>query len=399
MKALEEAGGRTERITAGGNGGNGGQGQAGGNHEAVEFADGDGGLREETQGLAGLKNHHRVRRIYKPYDVISPDNSTFQKDLGKDHVVVVASPPMSRLLKELSIFARSDAPVLITGESGVGKEALASLLHYKSGWSKGPFVSVNCAAIPSELVESEMFGLVRGAFTGALRERFGLFGEADSGTLFLDEIAEMSLPLQSKLLRALQTEGEMRQVGASGTYRVNCRIVTATNRSAKELAQKLRADILNRIAVFQINVPPLRKRPEDIQPLAEHFLALYKRIEDRLAVTGFTAEARQALQSCPWPGNVRQLSNAVRRAVMLASTTQIDVQNLQLNPPEPADEAQTTAPTEVVQEWTVLERVERNAIIKMLVETGGNKLETARRLGIGRQTLYNKIKAYRIEGF
>ncbi len=285
--------------------------------------------------------------------------------------------------------APSDAPILIVGESGVGKEIVADLIHALSPRSKGALIKVNCAALPRDLIEAELFGSVKGAFTGATSDRDGLFKRAGGGTLFLDEISEMPVDTQSKLLRVLQDK-EVRPVGGHTSYKIDCRLISATNRKVKEaIAEgKLREDVYYRVGAVTIEMPPLRERREDILPLARAFLARYASQGGR-PVTGFTQDAEDAMTNAPWPGNVRQLQNAVQRAVLLAEGHLVAPQDLSIG------EVEDVEPN---PNLTLMEDIERNAILEALKETGGNKLRAAKRLGIGRQTLYNKMKAYQIEG-
>jgi transcriptional regulator with PAS, ATPase and Fis domain len=281
--------------------------------------------------------------------------------------------------------------VWITGESGTGKEVIADLVHTFSPRSKGRIIKINCAALPRELIESELFGSVKGAFTGAHSDRDGLFRQAEGGTLFLDEISEMPVDTQSKLLRVLQDQ-EVRPVGGKTAYKTNCRIVAATNRRPEEAIKdgKLREDLFYRISAISVFLPPLRERREDILPLANVFLKRFAAQANRV-IKGFTASAVERLTGFDWPGNVRQLQNEVQRAVLLCEGDEVDATDLSITKVRVVgEESQDT-------NFTLLEGVERNAIVQMLKETGGNKLETAKRLGIGRQTLYNKIKAYGIE--
>jgi transcriptional regulator with PAS, ATPase and Fis domain len=280
---------------------------------------------------------------------------------------------------------------LITGESGSGKEVIADLIHAMSPRSKGRIIKINCAALPRELIESELFGSVKGAFTGAHSDREGLFRQAEGGTLFLDEISEMPIDTQSKLLRVLQDQ-EVRPVGGKVSYKTNCRLVAATNRKPDEAIKdgKLREDLFYRISAISVHLPPLRDRKEDIMPLANSFMKRFVAQANR-PISGFSPEAAERLTAFEWPGNVRQLQNEIQRAVLLCESTEIDSTDLSITSVKPeSDQGQDT-------NFTLLEGVERNAIVQMLKETGGNKLETAKRLGIGRQTLYNKIKAYGIE--
>jgi DNA-binding NtrC family response regulator len=295
------------------------------------------------------------------------------------------------VVRTVERIAPSDVSILITGESGTGKEVIADLIHALSPRSKGKIIKINCAALPRELIESELFGSVKGAFTGAHTDREGLFRQAEGGTLLLDEISEMPVDTQSKLLRVLQDQ-EVRPVGGKTSYKTNCRIIAATNRKPEEAIKegKLREDLFYRISAISVHLPPLRERREDIMPLANSFLKRFVAQANR-PIRSFTPEAVERLSGFEWPGNVRQLQNEVQRAVLLCEGTEIDSTDLSITNIQAESEGSHDT------NFTLLEGVERNAIIQMLRETGGNKLETAKRLGIGRQTLYNKIKAYGIE--
>jgi DNA-binding NtrC family response regulator len=304
---------------------------------------------------------------------------------------VFQSQLMQNVVRTIERIAPSDVTVLITGESGSGKEVIADLIHAMSPRCKNKIVKVNCAALPRELIESELFGSVKGAFTGAHTDRDGLFRQAEGGTLFLDEISEMPVDTQSKLLRVLQDQ-KVRPVGGKTDYQTNCRIIAATNRKPEEAIKdgKLREDLFYRISAISVYLPPLRERREDIMPLAIAFLKRFGAQANR-TLHGFTPAAAERLAGFDWPGNIRQLQNEIQRAVLLCEGPDVDapdlsVSEIRLVPSEGHDTS-----------FTLLEGVERNAIIQMLRETGGNKLETAKKLGIGRQTLYNKIKAYGID--
>jgi DNA-binding NtrC family response regulator len=304
---------------------------------------------------------------------------------------IFQSTAMQNVVRTVERVAPSDVAILITGESGSGKEVIADLIHALSPRNKGRIIKINCAALPRELIESELFGSVKGAFTGAHSDREGLFRQAEGGTLFLDEISEMPIDTQSKLLRVLQDQ-EVRPVGGKVSYKTNCRLVAATNRKPDEAIKdgKLREDLFYRISAISVHLPPLRDRRDDIMPLANSFMKRFVAQSNR-PISGFSREAAERLTAFDWPGNVRQLQNEVQRAVLLCESTEIDSTDLSITSVKPeADQTQDT-------NFTLLEGVERNAIVQMLKETGGNKLETAKRLGIGRQTLYNKIKAYGIE--
>jgi DNA-binding NtrC family response regulator len=306
---------------------------------------------------------------------------------------VFQSAVMQGVVRTVERVAPSDVSILITGESGAGKEVIADLIHAMSPRSKGKIIKINCAALPRELIESELFGSVKGAFTGAITDREGLFRQAEGGTLFLDEISEMPIDTQSKLLRVLQDQ-EVRPVGGKVSYKTNCRLVAATNRKPDEAIKdgKLREDLFYRISAISVHLPPLRERREDIMPLANVFLKRFVAQSNR-PIRGFTKPAIDRLTAFDWPGNVRQLQNEIQRAVLLCETNEIDASDLSVS----STAARVESDSGMDTNFTLLEGVERNAIIQMLKETGGNKLETAKRLGIGRQTLYNKIKAYGIE--
>jgi DNA-binding NtrC family response regulator len=301
---------------------------------------------------------------------------------------IFQSPSMQAVLRTIKRVAPSDVSVLITGESGTGKEVVADMVHQFSPRSTGPMIKINCAALPRELIESELFGSVKGAFTGANVDREGLFRQAEEGTLLLDEISEMPIDTQSKLLRVLQ-EKEVRPVGGRSTYKTNCRIIAATNRQTEDAIKsgKLREDLFYRISAISLHLPPLRERREDIIPLATAFLKRYDAQSGR-NIGDFTPAAAEVLRGFEWPGNVRQLQNEIQRAVLMCEGNVIDAHDLSISAGTGSAEA---------ADLTLMEAMERNAILQMLKDTGGNKLETAKRLGIGRQTLYNKIKMYEIE--
>ena len=301
---------------------------------------------------------------------------------------IFQSPAMKTVVRTIERIAPSDVSILITGESGTGKEVIADLIHTLSPRSKGPLIKINCAALPRELIESELFGSVKGAFTGANTDREGLFRQAEGGTLLLDEISEMPIDTQSKLLRVLQ-EKEVRPVGGRVSYKTDCRIIAATNRQTEEAikAGKLREDLYYRISAILVYLPPLRERREDILPLANAFLKRFDAQSGR-NITGFTPAAAEVLRTFDWPGNVRQLQNEIQRAVLMCEGNEVDIRDLSIT---------TVITDKEPEDLSLMEAMERNAIIQMLKETGGNKLETAKRLGIGRQTLYNKIKVYGID--
>jgi DNA-binding NtrC family response regulator len=322
------------------------------------------------------------------------ENSTLRRAL--ETMSGTASPifrsqAMQDVVRTVERIAPSDVTILITGESGTGKEVIADLVHALSPRSKNKIIKINCAALPRELIESELFGSVKGAFTGAHSDREGLFRQSEGGTLLLDEISEMPIDTQSKLLRVLQ-DNEVRPVGGKVSYKTNCRVIASTNRKPEDAIKdgKLREDLFYRISAISVHLSPLRDRREDIMPLANSFLKRFAAQANHV-INGFTPAAVERLTGFDWPGNVRQLQNEVQRAVLLNEGNEVDVAVLSVtNVKSGTAEGMDTS-------FTLLEGVERNAIIQTLKETGGNKLETAKRLGIGRQTLYNKIKAYGIE--
>jgi two-component system response regulator HydG len=302
--------------------------------------------------------------------------------------MVGQSPAMQALLNEIALVAPSDATVLICGESGTGKELVARALHASSGRRDKPLVIFNCAALNESLLESELFGHEKGAFTGADKRREGRFEEAQGGTLFLDEIGDISPLMQVRLLRAIQ-EREIQRVGSNKTIAIDARLIAATHRNlAQEVAEgRFRQDLYYRLNVVTIEMPPLRQRREDIPLLAEHFLQRYGE-RNRKPVKGFTPQAMDLLIHYPWPGNIRELENAVERAVVLLTGEYISERELPLSiagtvVPEP-DDAEETAIQPLVE-------VEKEVILAALEKTGGNKTEAARQLGITRKTLLAKL--------
>ena len=275
---------------------------------------------------------------------------------------VFQSPQMQTVVRTIERIAPSDVTILITGESGTGKEVIADLIHALSPRSKNRIIKVNCAALPRDLIESELFGSVKGAFTGANADRDGLFRQAEGGTLFLDEISEMPIDTQSKLLRVLQDQ-KVRPVGGKSDYQTNCRIIAATNRKPEDAIKdgKLREDLFYRISAISVYLPPLRERRDDIMPLANSFLKKFASQANR-TLRSFTLQAADRLTSFDWPGNIRQLQNEIQRAVLLCEGPDVDASDLSVSeirmvPSEGHDTA-----------FTLLEGVERNAIIQMLRE-------------------------------
>ena len=308
---------------------------------------------------------------------------------------IFRSAAMQEIVHTFERVAPSDVTLLITGESGTGKEVIADLIHALSPRSKNRIIKINCAALPRELIESELFGSVKGAYTGANSDREGLFRQAEGGTLLLDEISEMPVDTQSKLLRVLQDQ-VVRPVGGKTSHQMNCRILAATNRKPEDAIRdgKLREDLFYRISTIAVHLPPLRERGDDILPLASAFLNRFAAQAGR-NIRGFKPDAVDRLVAFGWPGNIRQLQNEIQRAVLLCEGDEIAATDLSITN-APASIA-LPAGGESDTNFTLLEGVERNVIIQTLKAVDGNKLEAAKRLGIGRQTLYNKIKAYGIE--
>jgi DNA-binding NtrC family response regulator len=306
--------------------------------------------------------------------------------------LITQSPAMQTVLDLVERVAPTDATVLIQGESGTGKEVIAKAVHHASARAARPFVAVNCGAVPETLLESELFGYVRGAFTGAAGGKLGLFEEADGGTLFLDEIAEMPPTLQVKLLRALQS-GEVRRLGATQAATIDVRVLAATNGDlATRISQgSFREDLFYRLNVIQVTLPPLRDRREDIPALAEHFLA---RAATKLGRTRrLSPAALERVLRYPWPGNVRELENAIERAAILSRSETVEPDDL---PPHVSAGLQL-GPSPALPRQITLAEAERAHILTTLERFGRNHSGAAEALGIGRTTLWRKLKEYGIE--
>ncbi|ATB34825.1 DNA-binding response regulator [Cystobacter fuscus] len=310
------------------------------------------------------------------------DRSAFAALVGR-------SAPLRALYELLERVAHSHAPVLVRGESGSGKELVARALHFEGPRQAGPFVAINCTAIPNALLESELFGHVKGSFTGATTPRRGLFLEADGGTLFLDEIGDMAPELQAKLLRVLE-DGEVRAVGADAARKVDVRVVAATHQEleARVREGKFRQDLFYRLNVVPLRVPPLRERREDIPLLVEHFIAKSRERNPRARLTGFTPEALAALAAAPWPGNVRELENLVERLAVVTVKETVDLPTLQLHAPgvtgdvHPLVQAQTRL--------VPLRQLEGEYIAYVVAQCGGNKTRAAEILGIDVSTIHRR---------
>jgi len=334
--------------------------------------------RAVAERLAGSPRHRLMS--------VKGSGKVYQSDIE----LVGRSGAFIEVMKQVGRVAATNLPVLLSGESGTGKEVVASALHRRSARAANPFVAVNCGAIPAELIESELFGHMKGSFTGADRDRAGLWEEADGGTVFLDEITETTAAFQVKLLRALQ-EGEIRRVGSNRTQRVDVRVIAASNRDVEGevKAGRFRQDLFYRLNAVSIVLPPLRERREDILPLAKSFAEQVYALNP--AVT-FAAEALQLLEQYAWPGNIRELENAVVRAAALSDGI-IRAQDLpervrQYEQESEGGELETsTEPVSATPEWVSLAEVEARYVTKVLQHTRGNKQAAARVLGVDRKTV------------
>lgn len=317
---------------------------------------------------------------------------------GEPFKVIGNSPAMHSVFKAMSLVIENDVTVLIQGESGTGKDVIASAIHQSSKRAKYPFIAINCGAIPKELIESELFGHEKGAFTGADERKAGKFELADGGTLFLDEIGEMPLELQVKLLRVLQNQ-EVEPIGRGKTVKIDVRIIAATNQPLKTLVdeKKFRLDLYYRLNVFPIHVPPLRERPEDILPLAEHFIEKISQ-KMKLPSSNLTKEGAEFLMHQKWEGNARELENTIHRALILAKGNPLTSTLLSYQPGQsdlallPLTKKESKTPYPIVP----LEELEKEAIENALTIKKGNLLQAAKALGVSRTTLYNKIERYQI---
>ena len=326
---------------------------------------------------------------------LKKENEYLKERLGQKfdtQNMIGRSPLMVKLLDTVAQVAATEATVLITGKSGTGKEMIANALHYNSQRKDAPFIKINCAALTESLLESELFGHEKGAFTGADKRREGKFRQADGGSIFLDEVSEMSPAMQVKLLRVLQ-EREITRVGGAEVIAINVRVIAASNKDLKkEMEQKrFREDLFYRLNVVALHVPPLHDRKEDIPLLAQHFLEMFA-TKNKKNIKGFTPQSMEKLVKYAWPGNVRELMNAVERAVVLSRAEYIDAEELALlmaDSPNASGIEQLTVP-----ENMPLDEVEKRSILEAISACSGNKSEAARRLGITRKTLRKKLDKY-----
>ena len=330
-----------------------------------------------------------IDKLVEHQELIEENLSLHQKleERYRFENIIAKSPKMQQVIEVIKVVARSNATVLITGETGTGKEVVARAIHSQSHRHGKPFVALSCAALPESLLESELFGHEKGSFTGAYAQKKGKFEVANRGTLFLDEIGEMSANIQVHLLRVLE-EKEFTRVGGNEPIKVDVRVISATNRDMKQAiaSGQFREDLYYRLNVVNIELPPLRERREDIPLLAQHFLKKFA-VENQKEIAGFSPETTDFLLRYDWPGNVRELENTIERAVILAQNPVIEVADLT---------QQNLMPAHPISPAISLKQVEKNHILNVLTETGGNYTEAARILGISRMTLYNKAKAYRL---
>jgi len=346
-----------------------------------------------TKPLDFDKLHLTIERAME-HVRLKEENRILKENLGKHfdmQNIIGRSPAMKSLLETVAHVAPSEATVMITGESGTGKELIAGVIHYNSPRKDGPFVKINCAAITETLLESELFGHEKGAFTGAERRKEGRFYQAHKGSLFLDEVSEMPLAMQVKLLRVLQ-ERELTRVGGEKVVPVDVRVIAATNKDLVDLRNKglFREDLFYRLNVVSLEIPPLKERRDDIPLLAQHFLKMFSDKNNK-EIKGFTPRAMDLLIRYGWPGNVRELMNAVERGVVLARTEYLDDQDFAIIQPTLQQPVETLS---YVDHTMPLEVMEKAVILQMLEFVDGNKSEAARRLGITRKTLHKKLKKY-----
>ena len=368
------------------------------------------GIGSDTQAAV-----RAIKAGAKEYIPLPPDTDLIAAVLTavseESHAIVYQDPNMAEVIELAGQVAASDASILITGDSGTGKELLARFLHDKSRRANKRFVAVNCAAIPENLLESELFGYEKGAFTGAVARRLGKFEEANAGTLLLDEISEMDPRLQAKLLRAIQ-EREIDRIGANRPVKVDVRIIATSNRNLEEEMAKgtFREDLYFRLNVINLNIPALRERPRDIALLAEHFIAKYAEANN-VSPLPLSEEAKRALEDYSWPGNVRELENIIHRAVLFATGKQIGKDAIRISesplaphrgpgdgPGGQADEGAGAAGRSSQVGSTVSE-MERGLIIDTLHHCLGNRTHAANILGISIRTLRNKLKLYSDDGY
>ena len=337
--------------------------------------------------LLTVENALRLQRL-------ESENRQLRQHLGK-HELIWTGEAMKKVMAQVERVAASETRVCILGETGTGKELVARTLHDKSPRSSGPFVALNCAAVPSELIESELFGHEKGSFTGAAGRHIGKFEQAERGTLFLDEIGDMPLPMQAKLLRVLE-EGEVERIGGTKPLRVDVRVIVATHRNLEALVRegKFRQDLFHRVYVFPLSLPPLRERPEDIPALIEHFAAQISAQNSWKSIP-FTSEAVQALQEYSWPGNIRELRNMVERLMLLASGDEVDETLVRSVLASGAEVSGASSGTGTLADR--VENFERDVILAELKRAGFHMTNAAKALGLERSHLYKKAEQLGID--
>ena len=356
---------------------------------AYDYVDKEGEFREELKAI--LEKAARERHLASENRRLAGAVDSLTRDLT---TIVGAAPATQRAVELARKVASTDSTVLLRGESGTGKDLFARAIHFTSRRAGGPWVKVNCGALPEALLESELFGHEKGAFTGAVRQKPGRFEDAGRGTLLLDEIGELPMPLQVKLLQVIE-EKTFTRVGGNQPLTVDVRIIAATNRDLEAMVRErhFREDLFFRLNVFPITLPPLRERPGDVRPLAEFFLLRHGASADKL-----TARALQALERYPFPGNVRELEYTLERAMILAGSDPIDIEHVSVARPDLAGvSGGAGAPAwvpEIPAEGLSLEVLERELILKALERAGGNKSQAARLLGLTRRTLYSRMERH-----
>ncbi len=344
-----------------------------------------------------LRVAERISRLRHEHDAARARIATLEAQTttpGAELGLIGDGDAIRQVARRLSLAAKNDIDVLVVGESGTGKELAARALHALSGRAARPFLAINCAAIPETLLESELFGHVKGAFTGADRDKVGLFEAASGGTLFLDEIGDVPPMVQVKLLRVLQ-EREVTRVGESTPRAIDVRLVTATNRDMAKLVvdDKIRRDFFFRIRVFEVRMPPLRERRSDIPELVDHFRCACNERHD-MAIESVDDDAIRAMMNYPWPGNVRELQNAIQHAFIVADGTTITADHL---PPEVLDPSLYPGGLLPAPTWTPEQEAERDEIVAALEATDWNRTAAATRLGVSRVTLWKKMRRFAIE--
>jgi DNA-binding NtrC family response regulator len=358
---------------------------------AYDYVDKEGEFREELKAI--LEKVARERQLTSENRRLAGTVDSLTRDLA---TIVGEAPSMARAVELARKVAGTDSTVLLRGESGTGKDLFARAIHFSSRRAAGPWVKVNCGALPEALLESELFGHERGAFTGAVRQKPGRFEDAARGTLFLDEIGELPIPLQVKLLQVIE-EKTFTRVGGNQPLTVDVRIIAATNRDLEAMVREreFREDLFFRLNVFPVTLPPLRERPGDVRALAEFFLRRHGASADKL-----TPQAREALEGYPFPGNVRELEYALERAMILAGSDPIDAEHLSLSAPLGAAGSDMAGRPvwvpEIPPEGLSFEVLERELILKALERARGNKSRAARLLGLTRRTLYSRMERHNL---